>query len=96
MKTEKRVREFEQGGTKKKEWMESTGQKRTERPTSTLVLISLCVNSKLATLRRGEKETEGKHPHHRKDGEKPGVTHLFVHFNVKAVGHLIILKQKKS
>lgn len=24
------------------------------------------------------------------------LTHLFVHFNVKAVGHLIILKQRKK
>lgn len=25
-----------------------------------------------------------------------GGSHLFVHFNVKAVGHLVILKQKES
>lgn len=25
-----------------------------------------------------------------------GVTHLFVHFNVKAIGHLVILKQIKD
>lgn len=41
-------------------------------------------------------ESKTNHMHHKDRDREQELTHLFVHFNVKAVGHLIILKQREK